>query len=245
MALTRAGLTASVDAPIARGLRAGMFGGYEIAHYAFDGATGLVPGRSDPWDDFHRANLGVQLEWERDRWRHFARLGATWAGESDAGFGEAITWQGFGGASWQWRDDLSLTFGLLGLSRLEDDPLVVPILGFDWRPTARLRVFTPGPGVAATYEVARGVDLTLRTGWESRDYRLDGGRPGARGAVVRDDRVPVALELSARRGPASLTLRAGATVHQEFEVDDRTGDRIATVETDPAAFLGLRGAVRF
>ena len=245
VALSRGGVLASLDAPIGPDLRAGLFAGYELAHFAFDGATGIAPGRSDPWDDLHRATVGLQLDWGLGDWSLFARAGASWAGESDASIGDGLTVQGFGGARWQFRDDLAFTFGLLGLSRLEDDPLVVPIVGVDWRISDRLRLFTPGPGLALVAKLDDSLDLTLRAGWECRDYRLDGGRPGLRSGVVRDDRVPVALELALKRGPARLSLRAGATLHQRFEVDDRTGDRVARVETDPAPFLGLRGALRF
>jgi hypothetical protein len=235
----------SFDAPLSRSIRAGLFAGYEITHYAFDGAAGIAPGRNDPWDDLHRATLGASVDWRRGDWSLFARLGGTWAGESGGPFGGAMTAQGFGGARWRFRDDLSFTFGLLGLSRLEDDPIVVPIVGFDWRISDRLRLFTPGPGVALVAKLGGGLEGTVRAEWETRDYRLDGGRPGLREAVVRDDRVPVALELATRRGPLRLALRAGATVHQEFEIDDRTGDRITRRETDPAPFLGLSGSLRF
>ncbi len=245
VALSRAGVTGSFDAPVAPGLRAGLFGGYELAHYAFDGATGLIPGRSDPFDDFHRVTAGFQLDWRRDRFSLFARLGATWAGESDASLGGGVTWQGFGGVRWQYRDDLAFTFGLLGFTRLEDDALIVPIVGVDWRINDRLRLFTPGPGLALVAKLDHGLSLTLRGGWEGRDYRLDGGRRGLRSGVVRDDRVPISLELSTSRGPLRLGVQLGATVYQQFEIDDRTGDRISRVETDPAPFLGLRGAFRF
>lgn len=246
VALSRAGLALSFDAPVATGVRAGLFAEYELAHYDFEGATSLVPGRSDPWDDLHRTGLGASLDVRRhERWSFVGRLGVTWAGESDAGVSHALTVQGFGGARWRVRDDLSLTFGLLGLSRLEDDPLVVPILGLDWRITDRLRLFSPGPGLALVATLREGLDLTLAGAWETRDYRLDAGRAGLRAGVVRDDRAPVSLELALRRGAARLALRAGVTVWQEFEIDDRSGDRVARVETDPAPFLGLTGGLRF
>jgi hypothetical protein len=246
VALSRSGLEGSLSAPLADGLRAGLFAGYEWARYDFDGATGLAPGRSDPWDDLHQATLGASLDVEgSERWSFFARLGATWAGETDASLGGGLTYQGFGGARWRFRDDLAFTLGLLGLSRLEDDPIVVPILGIDWRITDRLRFYTPGPGLALAATLADHWELAVSAGWETRDYRLDGGRPGLPDGVVRDDRVPLALELAYRRGPARLALRAGATLYQEFEIDDRTGDGISRVETDPAPFLGIRGGLRF
>jgi len=246
VALSRGGIEASIDAPVSGDVRGGLFVGYEWAHHDFDGATGLVPGCSDPWDDLQRATLGASVSGRlSERWSLFARLGVTAAGETDAPLTSSLTYQGFGGARWRFRDDLSFTFGLLGFSRLEDDAIVVPILGVDWRIHDRLRLYTPGPGLALAASLSAAWDLTLSGRWEGRDYRLDGGRAGARDAVVRDDRVPLALELAWHRGPARLALRAGATVHQEFEIDDRTVDRIARVETDPAPFLGLRGGLRF
>jgi hypothetical protein len=43
----------------------------------------------------------------------------------------------------------------------------------------------------------------------------------------------------------SVTLRGGATVWQEFEVDNRGGNQVSEINTKPAPFIGLSADFRF
>jgi hypothetical protein len=99
--------------------------------------------------------------------------------------------------------------------------------------------------VRLSYQASESVSLFAEGGWLSREYRLDDEGLAPDG-VLTDDRVPVGLGV--RYAPSQtffLTLRAGAMVYQEYQVDDRSGNELVQREGDVTPYFGLEAGLRF
>lgn len=226
-------------------LTLGIFG--EIASYDFDNAP-LVPGEDDPFNDAYALDFtaGAFYVFD-DRWRAFARgfIGSSWEGDAD--FGEGLRGGGIGGAIHQLNDDLAIGAGIGVVTRVEDDPFIIPYLFISWDITDRLNLETQGLGLDLTYQATDQLSIFLTGEFERREYILD-DRGALPGGIVRDRAVLLGggFEFTPQATPGlTLTFEAGALVYQEFEVLDASGDDIAEIETDPAPYIGASLNIRF
>ncbi len=244
--IARASFGFGVGIPIAERSRLSFDIDEEASWYLFDDAAGLVPGSTDPFELALSTDLSVRFFSAIDeKWSWFVGGVVNFSGEPDVDIGDAATFGGFGGARYQVNDRLGLSFGLAGRSRLEDDALVIPIIGIDWKVSDRVTLSTEGTGLRIAAELNKEVTVSLTGGWESREYRLrdDGPLPDG---VVRDARVPIAVSLDWKPRPnIQISVFAGAVVWQEFQFDDREGDEISETNTDPAPFVGVSGKITF
>lgn len=218
----------------------------ERSWYDFDNATGFVAGFSEPWDDVIEHELGVGLLGRIDeRWSWFARGFVNSAGEDSADFGSTITGGGAGGLRYAFSETFALSFGALGRSRLEDDAIVIPIIGVNWTISEKLRFDTRGLGARLSYQLTEPVGLFLQGGYESREFRLDDEGAAPEG-VGRDARAPIAAGIAWRPNPNfALEAFGGYQVWQEFELLDGRGNRLAEIESDPAPIAGVSLEIRF
>lgn len=244
--VTRGGLNFGVAGMATPSLRLALDGEFEASYYRFRNATGLFPGTDRPFNDVYQLQLTPTATYIIDRqWSVTGGGFVTFAGEGEADVGESITGGGLALASYSFSEDFTLSFGVLATSRLEDDALVLPIIGVRWKITPTVRLETRGLGVVVTADLSEAWAVTLDGGFESREYRLADESPLPEG-VVRDRRAPVAVGVIYKPAPwVELTLRGGATVWQEFEIDNAAGDEVAEVESDPAPFVSFRATLRF
>ncbi len=63
-----------------------------------------------------------------DRWSAIGGISVAASGESDADFGDSLTFGGYVGARYKVNDRLAVALGVAARSRLEDDALVVPLI---------------------------------------------------------------------------------------------------------------------
>lgn len=228
----------------------------EVSWYDFDDAVGLVPGTDDPLDRAQETSFdaGV-LYFHSKEWAWFAGGGVTIGAEEGADIGDAITGGGTIGARWQMDPRFALNFGLAARTRLEEDPLVLPLIGFDWTVNESVRVSSSGPGVfAATDSLGARVfaqvseDVTVMLGgrWKLREFRLDESDTIASEGVFRDARF--ALDVGLLWQPVeniSLGLIGGVIPWQEYTIDDEDGNEISEVNSDPAGFIAFGGRITF
>jgi hypothetical protein len=248
LAVARARLGAGLEASPTRYLRlsvdlAGEHSRHDWRHPERLGAPELSRGE-EPWDELQSvsAAFGAQV-FLGPRWSLIARAGLSAGFEAGADLGDALS--GSLGLSVGRRfDDGRLTIGLgvLGIARLEQSPLVVPALFVRWAPLEWLVLETAGPGLRLTARAHDALDVTLRGGFELRDWRLDDRRTRLAEAVVQDTRVIVALGVVWR--PADrLALRAevGLYPYTEVLVRDRRGDEVRRLqgELTGVVLLGL------
>jgi hypothetical protein len=219
----------------------------EGSFYDFDGATGIIAGTDDPWDELYQANLNTTMLYTLDdRW---SILGAAFVGagfESGADLGESISGGGLVGAGYAFSPSFTLRFGGGVRTQLEDDVQFIPVLDFDWKISEKLSLRTQGLGLRFTAKLSDEFAVYMGGSYESRQYRLDEDRDLLPSGVVRDRSVPIGVGVVWTPLPGlSLVVEGGAVVWQEYEVLNERGIKRGEDETDPAPFVGVRLEYRF
>lgn len=248
VSIFRAGLGLGMSAPMGDKARFLLNVGSEWSNYDFKDVTGLlVPGDGNgPMEDGWLVRIGPGVVYQfNEAW------GVTGGGiielgwEDGADMGDAATYGGYGGVRYSWGPGQSVTLGAIAKTRLEDDSIVVPLIGLEWQLTDRLILENDGLGVRLTAQISDQWRASIFGRYELREYRLsdDGDVPEG---VMSDARVPVGVGLMWRPN-AHVSVRgyAGAMVYQKYEIDNSGGHEVADDETDPAAFVGLTVRIAF
>jgi hypothetical protein len=141
------------------------------------------PGETvDPLHAFSLGYFGVAPL--RGRWSAFYRGGALMAFESGAEWEEALLYQGMAGVDCRVTPELNLQIGGLGTTLLEEDPRLLPIIGFRWRPARGWLVATEGLGVQAQGPIRPDLQFLVRARWGSRAWRMDEDSDANPGGVL-------------------------------------------------------------
>jgi hypothetical protein len=221
----------------------------EVSWYLFDNATGIIPSSPADGDPFELAlttTFSPRLSVQHDQhWAWFVGGIIQVSGEPDADIGDSATYGGFAGARYAFSENFGLSFGFAAKSRLEDDAIVIPLIGLDWKINERVTVATEGTFGFITVKLADEWNAVVSGGWELRDYRLDDDAILPDG-VVSDSRVPIGLAFEWKPSPnTTLSIGGGVVVWQEFEFRDNDGDDVSETNTDPAPFIGVSATFRF
>ncbi|MFU8828599.1 MAG: hypothetical protein ACNA8P_04095 [Phycisphaerales bacterium] len=223
---------------------------HEISDYDFNRPGGLFPGAvdtQDPFDEVHetRASLGFLYALD-EQWSLFG-TGVLRAGfEGGARFEDSLTGGGFGGFGYAFTEEFSMQFGLGVLTRLEDDPLVIPIVGFRWQITDTLRAESEGIAGRLSWAATDDFTLSAFARYSTRDYRLDRSNDFLPGGVLRDDRLVLGAGATWTPSPAvQVSAEVGASVWQRFRFYDEAGNELNDPNTDPQFLIGGRVEFRF
>ncbi len=223
---------------------------HEGSDYDFDRASGLFPGSVDgesPFDTVHESRLALGMTYQVDEaWSLFATgfIGAGY--ESGADIEDGLFGGGFGGFGYRFTDDFSLQLGVGVRTKIEDDTLVIPLIGFRWQITDSLHLESEGIAARLIWQTSDELQLGLFARYSTRDYRTDRDNPYLPDGVFRDDRVTVGAHGAWSPSPAvSLKLELGASVWQEFTFTDSSGDKLNETETDPQLLLAASFEFRF
>ncbi len=247
VSVTRTGLIADVAFPVNERLRLSLNTDFEASWYEFDSDAG-VGLFADPFNDVYRIRVAPGFFYAiNQQWGVLGGGIVELAGESDADVGDAATYGGYIGARYAFSEDFAMTGGFQAKTRIEDNALFLPILGFEWRVTPRVTLATSGPGVGLRLNAMLNEEWSFSIGasWEPRDYRLGDESPIPDG-VARDERVPVIAGFTWKPKPTiSLNLYGGAIVWQQLTLDDSDGDELAEDNTDPTGFFGFTASFRF
>lgn len=191
--------------------------------------------------------LSTNLQWKLDEtWGLVGGFDIEAAGETDADFGESLTYGGYVGARYEVSPTFNFTFGAFAKSQLEDDAMILPLIGFEWKFADQWAASMQGPSARLTYSPMEELDLSLLASFENRAYRLSDEAGPLRDAVLRDERINVGLQAQWSPKPwFSLTAEVGAALMSEIKFDDTGGNRIFKEEGDPAGYFGLSATFRF
>lgn len=219
--------------------------GFETHEYRFSGATGLLPGTDAPveslsthsFDALYRGQLGAE-------WTGLALIGFDLGMEDGAAFDDALTWRALALAGRDVREDLSLQLGVFAFDRLEDDPLVVPAIGVDWRIDSSMRLTLYGPRARFSYRYEDGAELFARAAWRNDQFRLDDSGPNPEG-TFSDAALSVVAGMRFDAGigegtlaTSQLEVYAGAILDRELEF--RIGDvEVGTSDVSSGVVFGL------
>ncbi|MBX3387481.1 MAG: hypothetical protein KF768_13005 [Phycisphaeraceae bacterium] len=218
----------------------------EISSYDFKNFAGNVGPSDDPLDEVGELTLRPGVTYiHSPEWAFFGGGIFQFAGEFDADFEDTATYGGFGGARWKVNKDLAVSFGLAVKSRLEDDTIVLPLLSVDWWIDDTWSLATSGLEGTLAAKLDEQWSALFVGGYRMREYRLADDNDVPDG-VFRDDRVHLGVGIEFRPNPiSSIQLIGGATVWSQLRFDNSTGNKVFEEETDPTAFIGLRGTLRF
>lgn len=215
--------------------------------YEFSDVTTVVPGTDDPWDHLQAYRLGGVLFWRaNETWSWFGGMEVRSAFESGADFEDTLELRGTGGAEYRVSESLQFTFGIAAGTRIEDDPLVIPILGIDWRIDEKTRLASRDLGLILSHEIAQDWSLGLFGNFEWRDWRLDDSRSTIPGGVAREKRIVVGVE--ARYRPSNrfeFALEGGVVAWQKLKALDDDGRKVGDQDFEPAPYIGASVVFRF
>lgn len=246
VSITRGGAGISFAMPLNERLRFSLGIDGEISNYDFDDVFDIIETVGDPFAEAYRVTVRPQIliiQSPRSAW--FVGGIAQASGTFDADFGDTLTGGGYGGFRYQVTETFAVSLGGGVTSRLEDDPLFIPIIGLEWSVGKGISLTSEGLGLTLNAGVTDEVSFLLSGGWELREYRLEDDNPLPEG-VLRDSRAQVGVGFQWRPAPnVSLEITGGAVVWQEFEIDDRDGHEVAEVNTDPTPFVRIGGRITF
>jgi hypothetical protein len=221
----------------------------EVSWYLFDNATRIIPtapGAGDPFELVLSTTFSPRLSVQQDEhWGWFVGGIIQFSGEADVHVDDAATFGGYAGARYSFSENFGLSFGFAAKSRLEDDAIVIPLVGLDWNVNDRVTISTDGTVGSIHVKLDDQWAAVLSGGWELRDYRLDSDSPLPDG-VVSDSRVPIGLSFEWKPSAnVTLSIGGGAVVWQEFQFRDNDGNDISETNTDPAPFVSLSAHFNF
>lgn len=244
VSVTRAGVELDLTAPLETFWLLNISFQGEYSQYEFDFDVG-----TEPWEDVSIYDLNVGVTWIVNReWSAFGGFLMEVAGEDGADFQDTMTFGGLAGARYRHDENLALTFGIIGKTRLEERDLVLPILGLDWQFDEHWKLLIDGPALKLQTKLGRLEAWTLTFGgeWQLRDFRLDDNNPILPEGIGRDTRVPVYAQLEWEPTENILLgVRAGVVAYQEFDFEDSSGNEVSDDNTDPAPFFGFWGQIDF
>lgn len=224
----------------------GLGAGAEYSFYDFDGYE-TVAGGGDPIDDAFLYQVTPTLSYRAsEQWTLIGGAILRWAGEEDADAGDSFTGGGLGVVNYHASDSLTIGFGFIVASRLEDDTVFIPALSIDWAINDRWRLSNEGrPGLTLSYKATDRLTLLLDGAYESRDFRLSDDNP-IPGGAMKDTRVPIALGARWRAlENLLLTGRVGVYAYQNYEFRNAASTEVDDIDVDPSMFVTLEAQVTF
>ncbi len=222
-----------------------------VAVYDFENGDTILAGLDDdPFDAFTRQRLELSGRYAfNETWGIFGLVGVEAAHESGADIGSAI--QGGGTVIGTWTNstrDLTLGFGLGGFTRLDESPVVFPLVTVRWQIDQQLRLENERLGLALTYEPNDDWAFGLFGRFDRVEYRLDENNSASSEGVLKDNRIAIGGRVTWTPecvDGLSLSLTGGVLVYREIELLDDDGDDLFAEDADPSAFIGVSVAYEF
>ena len=222
------------------------------AFYDFDGDKGFLDGGStsgDPFDDLIETVISVGGRYQvNDAWSAIGRTYLTSRHEDDASFGSGIEGGGMVGASFGWRDRVSVIGGVGIGSRMASGAVrILPVFQAKWKISDRFKLVVDGFQGRLSAKICEPFRLAVFGGIEGKRYRLE-DRDGAIGkGTFRDRRAIVGLRGDWRMNPRwRIRTELGSVIDQELKIEDSDGSDIDESHSKGLAFYGsLRVEYRF
>jgi hypothetical protein len=219
----------------------------EFSRYELSNATGFIAGNPDPFGEFNRLFLtGRYAQQQTEQWSWFAGGLVGLAAENGAELSRSVEGGGYAGVRYAISRRLQIGGGVGVFTRLEDDPLLIPILSLEWRLADGWTLSSGArPGLTLSYEPVESVTISLSGAYQYRDFRLDRDGPQP-GGVLRDTGWDVLLE-AAYTPTRQIEVSAGLgwTFGRTFKLLDSGGREMADIDADAAPFVALGLSYRF
>jgi hypothetical protein len=247
VSVARLGARFGVRHELTKQLALRFMGSVEYSAYDFSGATGLVTGSSDPYDNITISTLSLGADYSPDETNAWFATGfVRSSGEAGADFGDTIVGGLDIGYRRQINDKLALGIAISAVSELEGDIYAIPIPIIDWQIADKWRLLTIASGaLQIRYTHSDTWAFGVEGGYERREYRLDKNGPLPSG-VVDERRIPIIAFATYTPNPNFVvTGRLGSHIWAEYEFENSAGNQVSNDETGAAISAGLDLTIRF
>lgn len=213
---------------------------YKRTDFAFDG----VP--AAPWGDTEIYRLSGHTETTiSGGWGLFANGGVRIGKEIGASTEDAISGQFAAGARYRFIPEFSYYFGLSMITRLDDDPLFIPVAAFNFR-MGKWSATTMN-GILLGYDVHGDRDLVIEASvfYDAPDFRLKPAPGTGFRRSVEFQEVPLTLSVTKRvAGRAFVKVYATTILWNDYRLrtDSTT---IGDFQTPPGFAIGLSAGAKF
>ena len=171
-------LRASGLKPISRKTFVGLSLSYDYLDYDFSDEAELDG--ASPWDRVNGLNLSVPIIRNlNSRWSMLLSPSVGWFGASGASSSDSLTWGLTFAATYAFRADRKLGFGLAAFDRIGESR-AFPFLSIDWQLSEKLRLTNPltvgptGPaGLELAYKIASKWEIGAGGAYRNVRFRLD------------------------------------------------------------------------
>ena len=206
---------------------------YEYSEYDLDKLEGTQDFNTLAFDAFWKGMLN-------DEWGYFAYGSVNLSASTKATLSDGLTGTGAGGMRYEWSKDLSLGLGVAVSTRLEDDPMILPVIALNWQINDRWNLRTLN-GATLTYDVSGDKKFLLDLGvkYQRREYRLQ------QDASLTETMLTVELGATYRFSPAfAVRGFAGVGAGRQFEVR-RSNEKLTEQDVNAAPIIGVRALFTF
>lgn len=221
--------------------------GYEADMYHWSGLSPL--GTRSPWDTVNLFGLQLRGSFKvADEW--VASVGGIFAlaGEADADAGDSIYGGGLASVAWAPSRTMMLGIGVLGVTQIENQPIVIPVPVVHWNfapewelSTIRRPPASPFVGIDVAWEPeASKFDVAVGLGWQQRRFRLASNADPLLNDGVGLDQTWAAFASAGCDlvDGLRLDLVVGVTFYEKLQLEDSSGGSLRETTVDPNALLG-------
>ena len=242
----RAGPAFELDIPIGERGTLSFSASAEFSRYRFNNATAFGVGGPKPIRSTYEYELNLSYSHELDdKWSFFVAAGVNAAGEFGADFGESLTYGGGGGVTYAFSKDFKLGLGAIVRTRLEENSYIVPLPLITWKFAPQWEFTTRYRNARLNFQAADQWLIFASAEFNQREYRLDKDAPTSQG-VFRDRAIPLSLGVTFSPNKTfEITAGAGVNLYRRMTLDDKSGNRVAQVKTEPSLLVFVNAAIKF
>jgi hypothetical protein len=225
--------------------------GYAHTSYQFNALKG--PWAPEPWGGVHTLSLSAPMRRSvGSNWMLLAIPSIRSISEDNADLGQSMVGGIITGMSYQVRPGLSIGPGFGVLTQLEDNANVFPIVLVDWAISKKFKLQTgrgfgasQGPGLVLSFALNDSWNFMIGGRMERFRLRLNSNGRVPSG-VGQDRKASVSFGAQYAMGKMGfITLYTGINLSGELELNDASGNEIASTDYDSTPFVGLNASIRF
>ena len=242
-----------------------FYGSYSARLFtAEDFSFTLAMGYEFGWYHWNDSPLGTEKPWSSVNLfglqaRGAFRVAPDWmatvaglfglAGETDADAGSSIYGGGLASVAYAPNPDLVLGLGVLGVTQIENPPIVIPVPVVHWHfadewvlSTIRRPPASPFVGIDLAWEPQGSkADLSLGIGWQQRRFRLGPSSDPTTSNGVGLDQTWAAFATVGYDVTPGLRIDGliGVQFLESLELQDSQGNKQRDANVDPNALLGV------
>lgn len=206
---------------------------YEYSEYDLDKLEGTQDFNTLAFDAFWKGMLN-------DEWGYFAYGSVNLSASTKATLSDGLTGTGAGGMRYEWSKDLSLGLGVAVSTRLEDDPMILPVIALNWQINDRWNLKTLN-GATISYDVSGDKTFLLDLGanYQRREYRLENS------VSLYDKTFTVEVGATYQFSPnLGIRMFAGVAAGRQFQIR-QNDQKITEQDVDAAPIIGVRALFTF